>query len=62
MKAKLPLLLALMTLLSLASNSLLAQSESNELPVVTIYTDWESDQEGAIQLSLSGSESDFATT
>lgn len=62
MKAKLPLLLALMTLLSLASNSLLAQSESNELPVVTIYTDWESDQEGAIHLSLSGSESDFATT
>lgn len=61
MKAKLPLLLlGLMTLLGLMSNPLRAQSD--ELPVVTIYTNWENDQEGDINLSLSGSESDFETT
>lgn len=60
MKAKLPLLLGFMTLLGLMSNPLKAQSD--ELPVVTIHTNWTSDQEGAIHLSLSGSEKDFETT
>ena len=60
MKAKLPLLLGLMTLLGLMSNPLKAQRD--ELPVVTIHTNWASDQEGAIHLSLSGSEKDFETT